>query len=1058
MLPLNVDLRKLLENAIPQARDLAEEAAGVVLTTLAVDRPEPYPSMDAQQRQLRNALRARARQLGNGVMTDGLTPLREEIAYQQWHLMVFASFLAKNNLLMHPSGVPVTLKDCDELASDEGEVDGWAVAAKYASAMLPGIFRPDDPVAQVRMAPEGQRALEDIIESFPPVVFTADDSLGWMYQFWQSRKKEEVNRSERKIGGADISPVTQLFTEDYMVRFLLENSLGAWWAGKYPDSPLLKGWNYLRFKEDGEPASGTFPGWPLTVAEVTLMDPCCGSGHFLVAGFEMLVQMRMEEEGLEEAPAAKAVLGDNIFGLELDPRCTQIAAFALALAAWKRGGYRDIPVPNVACSGIPVQGQLASWIKLAGDDSRVKAGLERLYRLFEDAPDLGSLLNPTDLPAVDRMFVADFEQVAPLLKQALANEPSSDDLVMEVFGAAAEGVARAVNFLAQRYTLVITNVPYLGRGKQGNVLKEYCDLNYPSSKADLATVFLERCRSFTKTEGSYAVVVPQNWLFLSSYKTLRHELLQEQKWRIVARLGVGAFETIGGEVVNVAFVVLNKSSFDANNLFWGIDASKGDGIAEKINLLLNLPIESLPQARQLKNPSYKIVLGSLSLEHPLKNFATVYEGMHSGDYPRFGRKFWEISIKNGWALQQAAPDKFIDYGGRENALYWEDGDGELINFVKERLQSETVTLWIKGNDAWGKKGVAVSTMSNLKATLYTGEVFTHGAVVIVPHQMEYLAPLWSYCQSSDFYENVRKLDQKVSVARATFDDIPFDLERWKKVAKQMGSLPEPYSNDPAQWLFEGHPVDSTAPLQVAIVRLLGYRWPEQKADALDDLADEDGIVCLPSAAGEQPLAERLREMLAAAYGKEWSPALQAELLEDVGATGKRLGEWLRDDFFAQHCKLFHRRPFIWHIWDGRKDGFSALVNYHKLDAARLDKLIYTYLGDWIRFQRARRDHGEPGADGRLVAALELEKKLKLIKEGEPPYDIFVRWKPLSEQALGWNPDLNDGVRLNIRPFVTAGVLRSKFTVKWNKDRGKNPDGSERFNDLHFTLAEKRSAR
>ena len=151
-------------------------------------------------------------------------------------------------------------------------------------------------------------------------------------------------------------------------------------------------------------------------------------------------------------------------------------------------------------------------------------------------------------------------------------------------------------------------------------------------------------------------------------------------------------------------------------------------------------------------------------------------------------------------------------------------------------------------------------------------------------------------------------------------------------------------------------------------------------------------------------------------------------------------------------------PFIWHIWDGRKDGFSALVNYHKLTKGNLERLIYTYLGDWINFQRGRRDHGEPGADGRLVAALLLQDKLKLILEGEPPYDIYVRWKSLAEQPIGWDPDLNDGVRVNIRPFVTAGVMRSKFTIHWNKDRGKNPDGSERLNDLHCTVAQKLEAR
>lgn len=185
---------------------------------------------------------------------------------------------------------------------------------------------------------------------------------------------------------------------------------------------------------------------------------------------------------------------------------------------------------------------------------------------------------------------------------------------------------------------------------------------------------------------------------------------------------------------------------------------------------------------------------------------------------------------------------------------------------------------------------------------------------------------------------------------------------------------------------------------------------------------------------------------------------QDRLLADAGFGGKSLDLWLRDGFFVQHCSLFHKRPFIWHIWDGLKDGFSALVNYHQLDAACLDRLIYTYLGSWITIQRAERDAGVAGADARLVAAINLQKKLEAIRDGEPPYDIYVRWKPLSEQPMGWNPDLNDGVRINIRPFVTAGILRSRFTINWNKDRGTNPDGSERFNDPHYSLAEKREAR
>ena len=145
------------------------------------------------------------------------------------------------------------------------------------------------------------------------------------------------------------------------------------------------------------------------------MDPCCGSGHFLVAAFDMLRRMRMEEEGLDEVAAGNAVLKDNLFGLEIDPRCTQIAAFALAFAAWKSGGYRDIPLPNVACSGIAVTGELDDWKKLAKGNGRLADGLERLYHLFKQAPTLGSLIDPNAIPIQDRMFIPDFDTIEPLV-------------------------------------------------------------------------------------------------------------------------------------------------------------------------------------------------------------------------------------------------------------------------------------------------------------------------------------------------------------------------------------------------------------------------------------------------------------------------------------------------------------------------------------------------------------------------------------------------------------------------------------------------------------------
>ena len=175
---------------------------------------------------------------------------------------------------------------------------------------------------------------------------------------------------------------------------------------------------------------------------------------------------------------------------------------------------------------------------------------------------------------------------------------------------------------------------------------------------------------------------------------------------------------------------------------------------------------------------------------------------------------------------------------------------------------------------------------------------------------------------------------------ATLTKVPFELERWQRVAAEEypQGLPKPFSNDPTQWLFNGHPKGSTDPLQVAVARLLGYRWPDQEPDDLDAIADKDGIVPVSAARGEQPAADRLREVLRTAFGSEWTASVQDKLLTEAGTKpGTSLDDWLRNSFFEQHCKRFHNRPFIWHIWDGRKDGFACLVNYHKLDHKRYSK-------------------------------------------------------------------------------------------------------------------------
>jgi hypothetical protein len=191
------ELFSLLENRTLQAREAAEKAARNILAYLKVESGAWWGKKEDSQRDLWLGLRARSRQLGYSVEENGekdpgkrgLPQLVEEIAYAQWHRMLFARFLAENNLLMHPSGVAVSLAECEELAPEEGEDDAWRLAARYTSTMLPGIFKQEDPCAQVRLTPSDHHSLESILLGIPPLVFTCDDALGWMYQFWQSKKK-----------------------------------------------------------------------------------------------------------------------------------------------------------------------------------------------------------------------------------------------------------------------------------------------------------------------------------------------------------------------------------------------------------------------------------------------------------------------------------------------------------------------------------------------------------------------------------------------------------------------------------------------------------------------------------------------------------------------------------------------------------------------------------------------------------------------------------------------------------------------------------------------------
>lgn len=1139
---LPIELRNKLERTIIEAREVAEAGAKAALKALAAHYHEPYVHMSSEERKLRNHLRARARQLGDKQNRKGeleITHLVWECAYEHWHRMIFARFLAENELLIETEmGVAISLEECEELAKEDGK-DLWALASEFAQKMLPQIFRPNDPVLKIIFAREHRMKLENLLNDLEPTIFTASDSLGWVYQFWQSKRKKEVNRSGNKIGPDELPAVTQLFTEPYMVSFLLDNSLGAWWAGRrLTEADFQNAKNedelrkraslpgvlleYLRFarQNDGKwtPVAGTFDSWPENLSDLKTLDPCCGSGHFLVAAFLMLVPMRMELEELSAHDACDAVLRENLHGLEIDKRCVELAAFALALAAWRypgAGGYRPLSELNLACSGLKTSANKDEWLALAGDNNNLHIALEELYKQFKDAPVLGSLINPEASLGKGSLFKLKWEEVGPLLTKALAGE--KDDERSEM-GVVALGLTKAADLLAKKYDCLFTNPPYLGERKQEKNLRDFSGNTFNEGKADLAMTFLLRGEEYVGNH-TQCLVVPQNWLYQRSYKSLRLKLLDNNRIRVINQLGSGAFASqIGADVL---LIVLSAGS----EHFYGIDLTDRNGPEEKskdsaCTLILNLNAEKISN-----HSDARISLQERDLNIGLlEKKASCYAGILNGDTPRFICKFWEVNkCGDKWSFLQSTLKQTSFFGGQSNVILWENGTGQLRALaieLKERLHDADR----RGNQAWGKNGITISQMGGLPASLYQGNYFDSNVAVISPKENSLVLPIWAYCESIQFHDEIRKIDKKKNVTNATLVKVPFYLDHWSKVAEEKypNGLPKPYSDDPTQWIFHGHPFGSVVwneekkwtfhsplrgndtVLQVAGARLLGYRWPAELDSSLEladeqrewvskcndilKYTDEDGIVCIPSVRGEETADSRLRALLAAAFGNDWSATIEQELIRTTGVNASNLDEWLYDHFFEQHCKLFHHRPFIWHIWDGRRrDGFHALVNYHKLAEGNgkgrqiLENLTYSYLGDWINRQKEAVKRGEGGAEDRLTAASELQKRLIAIIEGEPPFDIFVRWKPIYEQPIGWEPDINDGVRLNIRPFLAqdipggrtgAGILRWKPNINWGKDRGKEPfrpmeqypwfwkDGEfigDRVNSVHLTNEKKRQA-
>lgn len=379
--------------------------------------------------------------------------------------------------------------------------------------------------------------------------------IGWLYQFYISEKKnaiEEGFKKNIKASAENIPAVTQLFTPHWIVKYLVQNSLGRLWLALHPESALKSVMEYYVPDDPEHPTP--VPTGIERPEDIRVCDPCCGSAHMLIYAFDILYFI-YEECGYSPAEIPDLILKYNLFGLELDARAAALASFALVMKA--RSKYsrflRNPTMPNIcALEAVKFEGnELKAYMQRMGNDL-FTTPLYTTLGQFEEANNFGSLIQPALEMAAD---------LEPIFKAKNPNgelfDVQNPDFTWTTHAKVLKVLQQAA-YLSPRYHVVVTNPPYLGGKNMNSRLKVFAEDNYPMSKSDLFAMFIERCAKMCVRNGYVSMVTMQSWMFLSSFEDLRKWIIGEKTILSMAHLGARAFDTIGGEVVSTtAFCLLN---------------------------------------------------------------------------------------------------------------------------------------------------------------------------------------------------------------------------------------------------------------------------------------------------------------------------------------------------------------------------------------------------------------------------------------------------------------------------------------------------------------------
>lgn len=528
--------------------------------------------------------------------------------------------------------------------------------------------------------------------------------IGWLYQYYNSELKDIVMK-KKNYTKDDIPAATQLFTPDWIVRYMTENSLGRLWLDGHPDFDHSN-WKYYLEEAEQEPEvleqlkKIREEHAKLKPEDIKVIDPCMGSGHMLVYAFDVLMDI-YRDSGYTDRNAAKSILENNIYGLEIDERAYHLAYFALMMKARsynRRILSKDTKV-NILEIREPIGELKEDYDHYLGDYAELS---HYLVNEFAEAKELGSIINLScTLEQLERL-----EGYLISLKSSFMNQDMISDTEIDEINELLLPLIRQAKLFIQKYDVVITNPPYMPPSPNQ---KKYVQKNYPDSKSDLFAIFMEKCHELTKKNAYQAMITMHSWMFLSSFEKLRKKLLKDNTIVNMAHLGARAFEDIGGEVVQTtAFVFSNADVKNYQSNFKRlVDFNSQD--AKKIEYLkdANLFVSSAINFDKIPGSpiAYWVGIKILNLfdNKVIADYAISNGQNITGNNNKYLRLFWEVDNqkinKNCWAKCARGGGYRKYYGNDNNVILWTDEarrhykQDNIARIIPEQLQFKTGITW-----------------------------------------------------------------------------------------------------------------------------------------------------------------------------------------------------------------------------------------------------------------------------------------------------------------------------------------------------------------------------